>query len=164
MGPEPYSLAIMLRENMGHMSFRNVSIHASDIDDSNQFEGIISRGEYHQEQLRSVPEPIMRRYFDETDAPGWFRVCPEVRKSVTFYRHDLLSLQPIRNNFSLILCKNVLLHFKEHERVAVMEMFYSSLEDEGYFVTEQTQKLPSQLSHLFFPLFSNAQLFQKMAN
>ncbi len=29
MGPEPYSIAIILRENMGQMIFRNVKIHAS---------------------------------------------------------------------------------------------------------------------------------------
>jgi chemotaxis protein methyltransferase CheR len=37
MGPEPYSLAIILRENMGNMIFRNVKIYATDIDGSNLF-------------------------------------------------------------------------------------------------------------------------------
>ena len=30
MGHEPYSLAIMMRENMGNMIFRNVRIYATD--------------------------------------------------------------------------------------------------------------------------------------
>ena len=34
MGPEPYSLAMLLRENMGQFYFRNVRIFASDIDDN----------------------------------------------------------------------------------------------------------------------------------
>jgi chemotaxis protein methyltransferase CheR len=164
MGPEPYSLAIMLRENMGHMSFRNVTIHASDIDTSNQFDRIISQGEYHQEQLRSVPASILERYFEPTESSGWLRVCPEIRRSVSFQRHDLLSLEPIRTNLCLILCKNVLLHFTQQQRLEVMGMFYGSLEDGGFFVTEQTQKLPDELNHMFWPLKSNAQLFQKLAN
>ena len=31
MGPEPYSIAIILRENMGRFLFRNVTIYATDI-------------------------------------------------------------------------------------------------------------------------------------
>jgi chemotaxis protein methyltransferase CheR len=45
MGPEPYSLAMVLRENMG-MIFRNVKIHATDIDNSNLFGDIIKKGVY----------------------------------------------------------------------------------------------------------------------
>lgn len=41
MSPEPYSLAITLKENMGKMVFRNVKMHATDIDNCNLFEKII---------------------------------------------------------------------------------------------------------------------------
>jgi chemotaxis protein methyltransferase CheR len=61
----------------------------------------------------------------------------------------------------LIVCKNVLLHFQPDERIEVIKMFHAALEKGGYFVTEQTQKLPKEVGHLFEPVVSNAQLFRK---
>jgi chemotaxis protein methyltransferase CheR len=59
------------------------------------------------------------------------------------------------------MCKNVLLHFTPQERIDVIRMFHDSLEDGGYFVTEQTQKLPDACRNLFDQVVSNAQLFRK---
>jgi chemotaxis protein methyltransferase CheR len=164
MGPEPYSLAIVLRENMGQMIFRNVKIHASDIDTSDQFAEIIGQGVYQQEHLRSVPKEILERYFEPNEKPGHYTISSEMRNCVSFQRHDLLTLQPIRTNLSLVVCKNVLLHLTSQERVQVIAMFYDALDEDGFFVTEQTQKLPKESSHLFEPVISNAQVYRKVGS
>ena len=69
MGPEPYSLAMMLRENMGPMIFRNVKIHATDIDNSNLFDDIIREGVYPEEQLKRIPRDIFKKYFEQSENP-----------------------------------------------------------------------------------------------
>lgn len=160
MGPEPYSLAMVLRENMG-MIFRNVKIHATDIDNSNLFGDIISRAVYPREQVQRIPKNIFERYFSPADEPGHFVLSEEIRKSVYFTRHDLLELQPIRKGLNLILCKNVLLHFQESERIEVIRMFHDALEG-GYLAMEQTQKMPEELEDYFEPVVSNAQLYRKV--
>lgn len=162
MGPEPYSLAIVLRENMGQMIFRNVKIHATDIDTSNQFAKIIGQGRYPLEQLKSVPKEIFSRYFKPNENSGQYVIEPEIRNCLSFQRHDLLSLKPIRTNLSLVLCKNVLLHFTQEERIKVMQMFHSALDDEGFFVTEQTQTLPKELTPFFELVVSNARVYRKV--
>jgi chemotaxis methyl-accepting protein methylase len=43
-------------------------------------------------------------------------------------------------------------------------MFYDSLMEGGFLVFEQTQTLPKSVAHLFTPVVSNAQLFQKLPN
>ena len=161
MGPEPYSIAIIFRENMGHFLFRNVQIHATDIDESD-FESIIQRGVYSEQELGRIPRDIFARYFAPDGAPGYFQISDELRRAVRFYRHDLLSLQPIREDFGLIVCKNVLLHFKAEQRVQVIQMFHRALVDGGYLVMEQTQKLPSETSPLFRQVTDAAQLYQKV--
>jgi len=163
MGPEPYSLAIIFRENMGQMIFRNVKIHASDIDGSNLFGKIIADGIYSRQEVDRIPKDIFHRYFQQDEKTDHFKIVEEIRKCVTFQRHDLLTLKPVRKDMGLIVCKNVLLHFQEQERVAVIRMFHDALADGGYFVTEQTQKMPDKLKHLFTPVVSNAQLFRKVA-
>ena len=162
MGPEPYSMAIVLRENMGHMIFRNVKIYATDVDGSNLFGKIIGDGEYPGEQVRRIPKDIFAKYFSPNGKPDHFIIADEIRKSVEYQKHDLLTLKPVRNNFGLIVCKNVLLHFKEEERIEVIRMFHSSLFEGGFFATEQTQKMPEELNGLFKPVISNVQLFRKI--
>lgn len=160
MGPEPYSIAIILRENMGHMMFRNVRIHATDIDGSNLFGNIIKNGSYPEEQVKRIPGDILNRYFTPDDS-GNYIISEEIRRSLIFKKHNLLSLEPVRDDFGLIVCKNVLLHFKQEERINVIKMFHSSLTTDGFFVTEQTQKLPEPVSPLFQQVQSNVQLFKK---
>lgn len=162
MGPEPYSLAITLRENMGRMIFRNVTIHATDIDNSDLFEKIIYDSVYPIEQLRRIPQDIFDKYFEPADQPNHFRIIEEIRKCIEFQRHDLLSMQPVRKDNILIVCKNVLLHFNEKERIDVISMFHESLEKDGFFVIEQTQKIPAELESMFERVVPNAQVFRKV--
>ncbi len=163
MGPEPYSLAIILRENMGNMIFRNVKIFATDIDGSNLFQKIIENGEYPREQLDRIPKEIFYRYFSMVDGSGNYKISDEMIKAVNFKKHDLLTLQPVAHDFGLVMCKNVLLHFTYEERINVIKMFHDTLIDEGYFVSEQTQKMPVELEKYFEQVVPNAQIYRKVS-
>ena len=162
MGPEPYSLAMLLRERIGHMYFRNIKIKATDIDGSNLFDNIILEAVYPREQVERIPKDIFEKYFVTYEKEDHFRIIDEIKKSVTFQKHDLLTLASIGQDFGLILCKNVLLHFNEAQRIEVIRMFYDSLMEGGFLVMEQTQKLPKELEDLFEPVVSNAQLYRKI--
>jgi chemotaxis protein methyltransferase CheR len=162
MGPEPYTLALLLRERMGNMYFRNVKIKATDLDGSNLFGKIISEGIYPREQVERIPKEIFDRYFVKAEKDDHYQFVDEIRKALSFQKHDLTSLEPVGSNFGIILCKNVLLHLSEQQRIDVLKMFHRSLMDGGFFATEQTQKLPEQVKDLFEPVVSNAQLFRKV--
>ncbi len=162
MGPEPYTLAILLRESMGHMYFRNIRIKATDIDGSNLFGKIISEGIYPREQVERIPGNLLEKYFEKDEAGNYYRVIEEVRRAVSYQKHDLLSLQPPDTEFGLVVCKNVLLHFNEKQGIEVIQMFHDSLMEGGFLVFEHTQNLPQAVSHLFEPVVSNAQLFRKV--
>ncbi len=161
MGPEPYSLAILLAESMGNFSFKNLTLYASDIDETDTFGNIIKSGVYPEEELKRMPEGILEKYFKGNGQAGHFQVIDPIRERVTFQKHNLLSLKPIGSDFSLILCKNVLLHFQYLERIEVIKMFYQSLAPGGYFATEQTQKMPKEIGHLFEQVAHDGQIFKK---
>ena len=163
MGQEPYSLSMILRENLGYMYFRNVKIFATDIDESNLFEKIISQGSYPEEQIQRIPKDIFNKYFTQDDKDRYFKLNEEIRKSVTFKKHDLLSLASPNKDLGLIKCKNVLLHFNEAQRIEVIKMFHDSLIEGGYLAMEQTQKLPYEVHGLFEPVVTNAQVFKKVS-
>lgn len=162
MGPEPYSLAIIFAENMGKFAFRNLTIDATDINESENFGDIIKEGRYPKSQLERSPEGLFEKYFIPTEDPNIFEIREDIKNAVKYSKHDLLSLQPIGNNFSLILCKNVLLHFQYNERVEVIKMFHKSLLPGGFLATEQTQKLPPEVEHLFERVVADGQLFRKI--
>jgi len=160
-GPEPYTLALLLRETLGEAGYGKVSITASDLDPTGKFCGIVTEAIYGRDEVDRVPPEILERHFKPVDGGDRYQVSAEVRSAVHFTQHDLLALKPVGQGFGLILCKNVLLHFTEEERRNVMRMFYEALIPGGYFATEQTQKLPADLQMLFEPVVSHAQLYRK---
>jgi chemotaxis protein methyltransferase CheR len=162
MGQEPYSLSMILNESMGHMYFRNIRILATDIDESNRFEEIIGNAVYPDELVQRIPKGIFNRYFNPVSTAGQYQLNEVIRKSVVYQKHDLLSLIPPANGFGLIMCKNVLLHFNDSQRLDVIRMFHDSLAEDGYLALEQTQKLPPEVKYLFEPIISNAQVFRKI--
>jgi len=162
MGPEPYSLAIIFKEALGHYGFRRLKIYATDLDEeSHQFGRIIAEGIYPEETIKRIPRDVFRKHFSPGNKPGYFKIADEIIQCVSFQRHDLRTLKPVRDHFGLIVCKNVLLHIPESERISIIKMFYSCLTPGGFLVTEQTQKMPRETAYLFKHITTNVQLFQK---
>jgi len=165
-GPEPYTLAILLREQMSEMLYRNVRIHATDME--SQFREQVTTGIYPEEELRRVPADLFKRYFRPADGAtgtpgrGRFQVVEEVRSRIEFTLHDLLSLVPVRQDLSLIVCKNVLLHFDERQRCEVLRMFHGALRKDGLLVMEHTQKVPEALRPLLEQVAPHAQVYRKI--
>ena len=162
MGQEAYSLAIVFSENIGHFAFNNLSIAATDIDESNLFEAIIKEGVYAKEEVKRIERKLLDAYFKPAGKQDNFQVIDRIKSHVNFQKHNLLSFRPVGNDFSLVLCKNVLLHFQPAERIKVIEMFHEALSPEGFFATEQTQKLPEETAHLFKQVTGDGQVFQKI--
>lgn len=162
LGQEAYTFAIMLRERMGPFQYRNVKIFATDIDEYNQFGQIITSGIYPQDDIARIPQDIQNRYFLKTpDIPNHVQVIEEIRHAVEFHKHDLLSLIPIQKGLQLIICKNVLLHFTEKEQLATWQMFWEALDDGGFLLHEQTQKVGEKCPCPFEQPVSNAQIYRK---
>lgn len=159
-GPEPYTLAILLAERMGKFGFRNVRIYATDHDEP--LLEVMKRGVYPQEELKRLPEGVLEKYFAPAREEGRCKVIQKIREALLPITHDLLSLGPPAGDFSLIVCKNVLLHFSPSQRIEVIRMFHRSLEREGLLLMEHTQEMPCRLSSLFRKEGATGQLYRKM--
>ena len=162
MGQEPFTLSILFAERMGHFAFKNLRIDATDVESTGQFARTIEAGLYPLEELSRLPEGILDKYFEPNGKPGYFRVIDTIRRPVAYQRHDLLSFQEIGQGYSLVLCKNVLLHFQAQERVEVLRMFHRALAPGGLFATEQTQEMPRELASLFQRVIPDGPLFRKV--
>lgn len=161
-GPEPYTLAMLLRSRLSDVVFRNARIYATDNEPTGAFGRQVTAAIYPEEQLRRLPVEHFKRYFRPAGDAGFFRVVEELREKVQFSQHDLLSLTPVREGITMIVCKNVLMHFTEDQRCAVLRMFHRSLCEDGLLVMEHTQKVPDALQRLFQQVTACAQVYTKM--
>ena len=162
MGQEPYTLAMILADRMGHFGFNNLRIEATDVESTGQFAQKIEAALYPNDELSRLPDGILEKYFEPNGKPGYFRVIESVRRRVVFHRHDLLSYQEIGQGYSLVLCKNVLLHFRPAERIEVLRMFHRALAPGGLFASELTQEMPPELAPLFQRVTTDGQIFRKV--
>jgi len=160
MGHEPYTLAMLMAENLGQFAFRNLQIFATDHDEP--LLNTVREGIYALEELQRIPRDLFAKYFEPAGNNGHYRVIEMIRNSVTASYHDLLSYKPVRDGFSMVICKNVLLHFQYHERIEVLKMFHRAMEPGALLATEHTQKLPPEVAHLFEQVVNDVQLFRRI--
>ncbi len=161
LGQETYTIAMIFAEKMNQFGFKNLRIDATDYDRANNFGDIVTAATYPADELQRTPAELRQKYFEPADKPGQLRVVAALTSRVHFQYHDLLSLKPVGQDYCLVVCKNVLLHFQYPERVEVFKMFHQALAPGGYLATENTQKLPAEVAHLFTQVAPDAQLFKK---
>lgn len=159
-GSEIYSILIHLKETLNEEQFKKISICASDIDTSSRFKKIIEEGTYKKNQISSVPPDILQKYFvQDNENPDIYIISENLRKKVSYQKHDLLSLNAIGRDFDLIICKHVLQHFSNEEQADVLKMFYDSLTDKGFLLCEYSQEIP--LNSYFTRVTPEKNLYQK---
>jgi chemotaxis protein methyltransferase CheR len=162
LGQETWTIAMIFAERMNPFGFKNLKIDATDHDSANSFGDVVTTAVYPADELQRTPKELLGKYFEPAGKPGSFRVNELLRSRVTFRYHDLLSLKAIGDDYCLVVCKNVLLHFQYPERVEVYRMFHQALAPGGYLATENTQKLPQEVAHLFTQVVPDAQLYKKI--
>lgn len=161
-GAEPYTLAMLLREEMTDRVFENVQILATDVDPDCGPQ--IAAAIYAKREIERIPQSLRQRYFQAIGAPGYVQVVDDIRRRVVFARHDLLSLEPPRDDFSLIVCKNVLGEFDEEQRRQVFRMFHRAMRPGGFLATEHTQEMPEGTESLFEPISRHAQVYRRIVS
>jgi chemotaxis protein methyltransferase CheR len=161
-GEEAYSVAMLLFENMWPFASDNLHIDATDIEENSQFAITIATGMYSTDLLKGSPhQELLAKYSAPAARAGYVEFDAALRKCIFYQRHDLLSLRPIGSNFSLVVCKNVLLHLAYEERVEVLKMFYEALSPGGYLALDELQELPVEVAPLFVRVLADGKLCRK---
>jgi len=162
-GEEPFTLAILFASKLGAFHFRNLDILATDYEESNypQFEERIRAAEYSRQDIFWVPAEHLEQYFEPTGNAEVFRLTEPIRERVRYIKHDLLTLVPPETGQSLIVCKNVLMHFSPEDQVKVLEMFHQALQPGGFLAMDGNQGMPEAFAARFPQVERGVPLFQK---
>lgn len=148
-GPEPWTIALVLREALGSLAGWDIRILASDLDTN-----VLQTAEqaiYDHGELADVPDAMLRSGFDKLP-DGRFRVVAPLRELVSFRRINLIERPwPIRTKFDAVFCRNVAIYFDRPTQQGLFEALTSLLEPTGYLFSGHSENL-HWLSHILEPL------------
>lgn len=145
-GEEPYSLAVTVQNTFADLPGWDIRILASDID-TNVLETARS-AIYIEERVEDLPTETLKKHFFRGNGPsaGKVMVRPETGQLVTFRQINLLDSEwPIRTQFDVIFCRNVLIYFDQPTHDSLMQKMAQFLTPDGSLFIGHSESL-SRLS------------------
>ena len=135
-GEEPLTLAMLLDE-AGLLD--RVTLVASDI--SARVLAHAQAGIYRRRSLRSLPPGVVGRWL-EGDENG-MRVAPYIVRAIAWHRVNLVEDQVPSElgSFDVILCRNVLIYFRDETIEKVVDHLWHRLTPEGQLVLGASESL-----------------------
>jgi chemotaxis protein methyltransferase CheR len=128
-GQEPYSLAIILREEGAKLAGRRVEIVATDI--SREMLEKCKAGLYSQfEVQRGLPVQYLVKYFAQM-GDKW-RIDASLRELIQFREFNLLHDPSALGTFDVVFCRNVLIYFDNDTKRVVLERVSRLLAPDGF--------------------------------
>lgn len=147
-GEEPYSIAMVVMENMPSTAGWDIKILATDL--STKVLATASGGMYYQDSLKDVSQSLLRRYFQKGRGKweGYYRVKPSIKKTIYFRRLNLIEPFPFSKPFDLIFCRNVMIYFNKETQADLVARFYDALAKDGHLFIGHSESLTG-VSHNF---------------
>ena len=165
-GQEAYSLAILFAEAMGLDAFKErVKVYATDADEEALMQA--RAASYTPKEMEDLEPGLRERYFERANSRHVFRT--ELRRSVIFGRHDLVSDAPI-SRLDLLVCRNTLMYFNAETQAQVLARFHFALNGEtsgsgaaeSYLFLGRAEMMLAHAS-LFAPLDLKCRIFVKIS-
>jgi len=127
-GQEPYTLAMILKEEAAKLAGWRTEIVGTDI--SKDILAKASAGIYSQfEVQRGLPIQLLLKYFKKQDE--MWQVDPSLQALIEFKFFNLLDdLQPL-GKFDIVFCRNVLIYFDQETKGKVLEKISRLMPDDG---------------------------------
>lgn len=162
-GEEPYSLAILLDQMLPDPQAWNIHILATDIDREALKKA--RTGVYASRSFRDVPARFESRYF--TDRDDRKELARDIRQMVRFEYLNLVedsypSLVNNTHSMDLVLCRNVLIYFRESAAGLVIERMHRSIVDGGWFLLGHADPSRWVTPRFSMQMFTGAVAYRKM--
>ena len=133
-GAEPYSIAIIMEERFPMVQYK---ITATDIDEN--ILNAARKGVYEERLIKNVSPQRLKKYF-RIEPSGLYSVVPELKKHITFLRHDLL-VDRFDTDFDLIVCINVNIYFTRATQDKIYRDMNRSLKVGGVLFVGATENI-----------------------
>jgi chemotaxis protein methyltransferase CheR len=150
-GQEPYTLAMILKEEAAKLAGWRVEIVGTDL--SREALDRARSGAYSQfEVQRGLPITLLVKYFKQ-DGDRWI-IAPELKSNIVFKELNLLSDFTSLGSFDVVFCRNVLIYFDQPTKARILERISRMMPADGVLylggaetvlgVTEKFAPMPNQ--------------------
>ena len=138
-GEEPYSLAIVVRENMPKTGSWDIKILATDLDSNVVAKA--SEGVYDENRMNGVSAARMKKYFQKSRHSTKVKVTPEIRELITFKQLNLMHAWPMKGPFDFIFCRNVVIYFSKETQKQLFQRYAGITVDKGHLFIGHSESL-----------------------
>jgi len=149
-GQEPYSVAMLLRENFPELRSWKVRILATDI--STSVLDRAQRGRYSQLEInRGLPATLLARYFTR-EGLEWV-ISADVKQAIEFRLFNLAESWKDYPSCDIVLIRNVLIYFDVETKKGVLARVRRCLRPDGYLLlggAETTLNLDEKFERIQF--------------
>jgi len=130
-GQEPYSLAMILKEEKARLAGWSTPIVGTDISDTVLTKA--KQGLYTQfEVQRGLPVNYLLNYFKQS-GETW-QVSQEIRSMVQYRKLNLLDNFSSLGQNDIVFCRNVLIYFDQQTKIDILNRIARSMPPDGYLV------------------------------
>ena len=127
-GQEPYSLAMVMKEQAAKLIAWSHEIVATDI--STEMLVKAEKGIYSQfEVQRGLPIQMLLKYFKKAN-DAW-EIDPSLRDMVAFKEFNLLKDPKVLGAFDVVFCRNVLIYFDQPTKTRILDWVSRMLPADG---------------------------------
>ena len=149
-GQEPYSIAMLLKENFPELNTWKLNYIATDI--SNEMLNRCREGYYSQLEInRGLPASMMVKYFDR-DGAHW-QIKEDFRKMIDFKMLNLSEAWPTMPQMDIVMLRNVLIYFDVETKKNILAKIQKLLKPDGYLflgAAETTINLNDSFERMVF--------------
>jgi len=148
-GEEPYTIAMLQREVLGHLVAQwRAGLLATDISKSALVRA--RRGRYAADNASRLPQGLLRRYLQAT-SDGRYDIIESLKADVMYRPLNLIQASlPLRGNFDVIFCRNVMIYFEESTKRTLVEQMYQQLQPGGHLFIGHAETLNNLGSRFTF--------------
>ncbi|MGO1117889.1 CheR family methyltransferase [Rhodovibrionaceae bacterium A322] len=127
-GQEPYSLAMILKEQAVKLAGWRIEIIATDL--STEILDKAKKGVYTQfEVQRGLPITLLMKYFKQ-DGDRWM-ISDDIKNMINYRVFNLLDSPASMGTFDVVFLRNVLIYFDQPTKTKVLEGVARQMRDDG---------------------------------
>ncbi|MBF0373027.1 MAG: protein-glutamate O-methyltransferase CheR [Alphaproteobacteria bacterium] len=128
-GQEPYTIAMILKEQAAKLAGWKVEIVGTDI--SHDILDRAKKGVYSQfEVQRGLPIQMLVKYFKKKDE--LWQIDDSLRAMVDYRHHNLLQDLKSLGKFDVVFCRNVLIYFDQPTKTRVLDGIAAQMPADGW--------------------------------
>jgi len=142
-GEEPYTIAMLLMEQLGAVAAQRVKVTATDL--STRALATAGAGVYKTTRIEELPPGYSHKYFVRGigSQHGFVRLTPAVRGMIEFKWLNLLEPAEAPGSQDVIFCRNVMIYFDRAVQQRVIAALERQLAPGGYLFISHSESLSS---------------------